>query len=120
MTRPFILSLTFAISGCSVVNIQVASRDEVEVTRGVGMINVQLSPKTRAVVAESTTFGVINSFDGFAAGYHSTVLAAMGEGHCGMVLWIRTNEDLAQLQGLLKERSDVCIARSTSSNKDTP
>lgn len=102
------------------VNIQVASRDEVEVTRGVGMINVQLSPKTRAVVAESTTLGVINSFDGFAAGYHAATVAAMGEGHCGMVLWIRTNEDIAQLKGLLKERSNVCIARSTTSNKDMP
>lgn len=113
MKRLALALLALTLCGCSVVNIQVASRDEVEVTRGVGIVNVQLSPKTRAVVAESTTFGMINSLNGFAAGYHNAMMAASGEGHCGIVLWIRTNDDLIQLQQLLKDRSDVCITRST-------
>jgi hypothetical protein len=103
---------TLAVGGCSIVRIQVASKDDVEVKRGFGMVSVTVKPTAKATVVESTSFGVINGFEGFALGYHSATVAAFGGESCQLILWIKTNDQLQQLNELLRDRTDVCVVRS--------
>lgn len=97
--------------GCARVMVQVPSRDDVEVTTRFGIVSVEIKPGMGAVLVESTSVGAVNSFEGLAVGYHSASIAAVAEGRCQLILWIRTNEQLQELNALLRERTDVCLVR---------
>lgn len=97
-----------ALPGCTVVRIQEASSGKVEVERHFGVLSVGLKPESDAVI-ESTTVGFVNTYDGMAIGFHSATVAALGAAKCRVVLWIRTDAQLKELQDLLRERADVCV-----------
>jgi hypothetical protein len=106
--------------GCAMVMVQAPSRDDVEVTTRFGIVSVEIRPGAGAVLVESTTVGAVNSFEGFALGYHNANIAAVAGGRCQMVLWIRTNEQLQELNALLREGTDVCVVRTEASRGGKP
>ncbi|MBL8376738.1 MAG: hypothetical protein JNM79_02615 [Burkholderiales bacterium] len=104
--------LAFALSqaGCTVVRIQAPSKDGVEVKQRFGIVSVSLSQQQGPVIVESTNLGAINGYSGFSLGFRQETLAQVGG--CQIVLWIKTNESLAELNRLLADKTDVCTIRS--------
>lgn len=109
-----------SLGACAVVHIQGPSKDDVAVYRKFGIVNVDLKPGARSVVVNSSSFGVINALEGFAVGYHSAAYAALSPGDCRIVLWIRGDEQLKELDQLLGDRSNVCVIQPTPSKGETP
>jgi hypothetical protein len=64
-------------------------------------------------VVESTSIGAINGFEGFALGYHDATVAAFASDDCQLILWIKTNGQLKELDELLGDRTGVCVVRPT-------
>lgn len=106
--------------GCARVMVQAPSRDDVEVTTRFGIVSVEIKPGMGAVLVESTSLGAVNSFEGLALGYHNASIAAVAEGRCQLILWIRTNEQLQELNALLRERTDVCLVRPGATRGGKP
>lgn len=104
-----------ALSGCAVVSVQTVSKGDVEVTKGLGVVSIQVKPSTATVLVESTSFGAVRGFDGFALGYNRASLAAIAGDRCQLVLWVSTNEQLRELSALLRDRADICVVRPESS-----
>jgi hypothetical protein len=99
---------------CTVVRIETPSRDDVEVQTRFGIVNLELRPGSRNLLVESTSFGAIGAFDGFSVGYRNASYVSLGQGDCRVVLWIRSDEDLQELNQLLRDRTDVCVLPATS------
>jgi hypothetical protein len=114
------MSATLGLAGCAVVRIQTADKDDVEVKRGFGLVSVKIKPGAGATVFESTTFGAINGVEGFALGYHDATVAALALEHCQLVLWIKTKEQLKELDELLRDRTDVCVVRPDQITRRKP
>jgi hypothetical protein len=114
-----LLAATAALgaASCAVVTIHATSRDDVEVAARFGVVSVQLRPGSGPVLVESTSFGASNSFDGFSVGYRSANLAAMPSNSCRIVLWIRSTDDVKQLNALLGGSTDVCVAPAARADK---
>lgn len=107
------ISATLGSGGCAVVRIQTADKDDVEVKRGFGIVSVKIKPGAGATVVESTSIGAINGFEGFALGYHDSTVAAFASDGCQLIVWIKTNEQLKELDELLSDRTGVCVVRPT-------
>lgn len=106
--------------GCAVVRIQAAGKDDIEVKRSIGIVSVEIKPGASATVVESTTLGAINGVEGFALGYHDATVAAFAGESCQLILWIKTNEQLQQLDELLRDRTDICVVRPDSMTRRKP
>jgi len=102
-------SICLSVWGCTVIAVHAPSKDDVEIKTRFGIVSVEIKPGAGAVMVESTSLGAINSFEGLAVGYHNTSIAAVAGGRCQLVLWIRTNEQLQELNSLLRDRTDVCV-----------
>lgn len=109
-----------SLCACTVVHIQGPSKDDVVVYREFGIVNVDLKPGARSVVVNSRSFGVINALEGFTVGYHSAAYAALAPDDCRIVLWIRSDEQLKELNQFLSDRSNVCVVQATPSKGGTP
>jgi len=109
-----------AAGGCAVVHVQTPGKDGVEVKQGFGIVSVEIKPGAGATLVESTTFGASNGFQGFALGYQSATVAAIAGDQCRLVLWIKTDEELKELNQLLRERTDVCVVRPDVMRKGRP
>ena len=105
---------------CAVVRVQTASKEDVEVTKGLGFVSVQVKPGAGTVLVDSTSFGAVTGFDGFALGYHRASFAVIAGDRCQLVLWIRTNEQLKELNELLRDRTDVCVVRPEPLTGENP
>jgi hypothetical protein len=114
------MSAALGLSGCAVVRIQTADKDDVEVKRGVGLVSVNIKPGAVATVVESTSFGAISGYEGFALGYHDATVAAFASDGCQLILWIKTNEELRELDELLRDRTDVCVVRPEPMTRRKP
>lgn len=114
------MSATLALGGCAVVRIQTAGKDDVEVKRGFGIVSVAIKPSARATVIESVSLGVIKGLEGFAVGYHSATIAAFAGDSCQLILWIKTNEQLQQLNELLRDRTGVCVVQPDQLTREKP
>jgi len=107
------LLICLGLWGCAVITIHVPSKDDVEIRSHLGIVSVEIKPEAKAVILESTSLGAINSFEGFAVGYHNTSIAAVADGRCQLVVWIKSNEELEELKSLLSERkTDLCVVRT--------
>ena len=104
-----ILALTQFVGGCTVVRIQTAGTKDVEVKQHFGIVTIEAKPGAETILVDSTTFGVINSFDGFAVGYHDASMAFMSGNRCQMVIWLKTGEQLAELDKILRDHTGVCV-----------
>jgi hypothetical protein len=113
-------SSTLALAGCAVVRIQTTGKDDVEVKQRFGIVSVEIKPGAGATLVESTSLGAINGVQGFALGYHSAQLAALAGERCQLVVWIKTGEELKQLDELLRDRTDVCVVRPDESGRGRP
>jgi hypothetical protein len=109
--------LILALAGCAVVNVQTAGKDDVEITRGLGIVSVQVKPGAGAVVVESVSLGLINSADGFSLGYRAASTAAVARDSCRLIVWVSTYGQLKELNELLQDRTDVCVVRTHYSKK---
>ena len=103
-----VLTMAFTTGACTTVRIEAASKDDVEVKTCFGIVSVELKPGARGVVVESKSFGAIYALEGFTLGYHDASYAALAPDDCRVVLWIRTDEQLKELDRLLRERTDIC------------
>ena len=104
-----VLAVALATGACTTVRIQGPTKDEYEVKQRFGIVTVELKPSARAVVVDSTGIGVINALEGLTVGYHNSSYAVLPGGDCRIVLWIRTDEQLKELNQLLRERADICV-----------
>ena len=109
-----VLAALLAINlwGCALVKMKVASKEDVSVVTRFGIVSLVIKPDARAVIAESTSFGIVNGLTGIAVGYHNTSFAALGDNRCQIVLWIRADDELRELNSLLRDRTDVCVVPS--------
>jgi hypothetical protein len=105
---------------CAVIRIQSSSNEDVEVKTRFGIVSVELRPGAGTVLIDSRSFGAINAVDGFSVGYHSASFAAIARDGCHIVLWIRTDEQLKELNGLLRDRTDICVLSPESSKGGKP
>lgn len=103
-----VAGMVVGLASCSVVRIQTAGKDDVEVKRSFGIVSVEIRPGAGATVIDSTSFGAINGFEGFTLGYHSATVAAISGKHCQLIVWINTGEQLTQLNDLLRDQTNVC------------
>ena len=106
--------------GCTVIRIQSPSIDDVEVKTRFGIASVELRPRAGTVLVDSKTLGAINAADGFSVGYHSASIATIARGECQIILWIRTDEQLKELNGLLRDRTDICVLSPESTKGERP
>ena len=102
---------TLVLAACAVVRIQAAGKDDVEVKQHFGIVSVEIKPGAGATVVDSTSIGAIKSLEGLALGYHSATVTAFAGGRCQLVVWIKTGEELKELDQLLRDRADVCAVR---------
>lgn len=116
----FAMSGAFALVGCAVLHIQTTNKDDVEVKRGVGIVSVAVTPSRGPTVIESKTLGVINGLEGFSVGYHSATVAVFSDQNCQLILWIKTNEQLQQLNELLNDRTDICVVNPNQPTREKP
>jgi hypothetical protein len=93
------------------VNVHTASKDDIEVRRGLGIVSLQVAPRAGAVVVDSVGFGAMHGPDGFALGYRAATTAALPRDGCRLLVWVKTEGELAELKGLLQERADICVVR---------
>jgi hypothetical protein len=114
------VSAVLAAGGCTVVHIQGATKDDVAVYTKFGIVNVELKPGARSVVVDSSGFGAINALDGFTLGYQRSTYAALAPDDCRIVLWIRSDEQLKELNKFLSDRSNVCVVHATQTKGETP
>lgn len=108
------------LAGCAVVRIQTAGKDEVEVKQRFGIVSVEIKPGAGATLVDSTSLGAINGFEGLALGYHRANLAAIAGDKCRLVVWIKSGEQLQELEQLLRDRTDVCVVRPDKTGKEKP
>jgi hypothetical protein len=101
--------LASSLAGCAVVSVQTASKEDVEVTRGFGIVSLQVKPGAATVLVDSTTLGAISAVDGIAVGFHRANFAAIAGDRCQLVLWIKTRDQMDELDSLLRGRKDVCV-----------
>jgi len=113
-------SSMLALAGCAVVRIQAAGKDDVEVKQRFGIVSVDIKPGAGATLVESTSLGAINGFEGFTLGYHSATVAALAGERCQLVVWIKTGEELKELDQLLRDRTDVCVVRPDEMERGKP
>ena len=114
------LALVEALASCAVIHIQTSGKDDVEVKQGVGIVSVNVKPEAGAVLVDSTSFGAINGFDGFSIGFHSATVAALAGDRCQLVLWIKTEDQLNELNQLLRDQTGVCVLRHVVNREDKP
>lgn len=108
-------ALCVLLGGCAVVNVHSSSNGDVEVTRGFGIVSVAVSPKAGAVIVESSGFGAMRSAEGSVLGYRSSTLAALPPEGCRLVIWIQTDEQLRELDSLVRAHgADLCVVRSNT------
>lgn len=115
-----VVAASLATGACATVHIEVQSKDDVEVKTRFGIISLELRPGARSVVVNSSSLGVVNTLEGLAVGYHSTSYAALAPNDCRIVLWIHTNDQLKELDRLLRERTDVCVIQGLNSTGGKP
>lgn len=115
-----LVAAALATGACATVRIEAQSRDDVEVKTHFGIVSLVLRPGARSVVVDSNSFGVINTLEGLAVGYHSTSYAALAPDDCRIVLWIRANDQMNELERLLRDRTDVCVMPRLNSTKGKP
>jgi hypothetical protein len=109
--------LIAALAGCAVVNVQTAGKDDVEITRGLGIVSVQVKPGAGAVIVESVSLGMINGADGFSLGYQAASTAAVARDSCRLIVWVNAYGQLKELSDLLQDRTDVCVVRTDYSKR---
>lgn len=112
--------VALALCACTVVHVRGSSKDDVAVYRDFGIVNVNLKSGARSVVVNSNSLGVINTLEGLAVGYHSATYAALAPDDCRIVLWIRADQQLKELEQFLGDRTDVCVVQPTPSKEGTP
>lgn len=112
------LAAALATGACTTIRIEAQSKDDVEISARFGIVKLELRPGGQGVVVDSSSFGAINTFDGFALGYHRALYAALGPEDCRVVLWIQTGEQLKELDQLLRNHSQVCVVSSTEARRN--
>lgn len=104
--------LAGSLLGCTVVRIQTPGADGVEVKQRFGIVSLEIKPGAGATLVESSGFGASNGFQGFSLGYHNATVAALSADKCRLVLWIKTGEELKELNQLLSAHgTDICVVR---------
>lgn len=111
---------TLGLAGCAVVRIQAAGSDGVQVKQRFGIVSVEITPGAHATLVESTSLGAFRGFEGFALGYHNASLLALAGDRCQLVLWIRTDEQLRELNQFLRDRTGVCVVHPDEFSKEKP
>jgi hypothetical protein len=119
-TRACVLALLAPLAACAIVHVHAPGKDDVQVTRGFGMVSVQAKPGAGAVVVDSVAFGVVDGFDGLSLGYRSVTGAVVARGSCQLVVWVKSDGELKELKELLQDRTDVCAVRPVYSTGGTP
>lgn len=121
-TRFAVVAVLIAVGlpGCVVVKVQTELKGEVEVTTHFGVVSMELKPAAGAILAEATGFGLIKGVEGFVLGYHSANVSAIAGDRCQLVLWIMSNEQLQELDMLLRDRKDLCVVWAESSKMEKP
>lgn len=102
--------LLLLLAGCTVVNVHTAAKDGIEVTRGLGIVSLQVKPGAGAVLVDSVGFGVINGPDGVALGYRAATTVVLAHDSCRLLVWVNTEGELKELKDLL-QREDICVVR---------
>jgi hypothetical protein len=118
--RAGVAPLLLAQAGCAVVHVHAPGKDDVEVTRGFGVLSVQAKPGAGAVVVDSVALGLVDGFDGVSLGYRSLTGAVIARDSCHLVVWVKTEHELKTLQQVLQDRTDVCAVRPVHSTGRTP
>lgn len=114
------LPAALGLCACTMVHIQGPTPNDVAVYRKFGIVNVELKPGARSVVVDTSSFGLISGPEGIAVGYHGATYAALSPDDCRIVLWIRSDEQIKELDQLLGDRSNVCVIQPTPSKGETP
>ena len=104
------------LGGCTVVEVT-DPEGKVQVTRGVGVVNVMLPEPERNIVTKTMGLGLVSTALGFTIGYASEELALLGP-ECRLVVWIRNEAEAATLAGLLAGHRDVCGVDPGNSDSD--
>jgi len=97
-----------AMSGCASVHIDGGDGD-VRVERQLGMLSVQLAPRHRSLLAQTTALGVVRAWDGMTLGYYDASLVALAPDDCRVVVWVERTEQVDEVNRLLAGRPDVCV-----------
>lgn len=116
-TRALALLAAIVTGACTTIRIEAQSKDDVEISTRFGIVSIELTPGAKSVVVDSSSFGAINTFDGLAVGYHRARYAALGPKDCRVVLWIQTDEQLREIDQLLRNHSQICVVSSTEANR---
>lgn len=103
---------------CTTIRIEAQSKDDVEISTRFGIVNLELKPGDQGVIVDSSSFGAINTFNGFAFGYHRALYAALRPHDCRVVLWIQTDEQLTELDKLLRNHAQICAVSSTEARSN--
>ncbi len=106
-TIGYIVCVGAILTGCTSVSI-IGDDGGTKVTRSFGVLSVQMSPSTDAIVAEMTGFGIASSPTGKVAGFSNQTLLFMTPS-CKLVVWIENEAQAEKINTLLAGREDVCM-----------
>jgi len=107
-------------SSCAIVEIHSNDGADVRIDRHLGIVSISVDPARGPAYLDSHVFGVMNSFEGFAAGYRRASFLFAAPGSCQLTLWIKSDEQLVLLDDFLARHSDVCRVNASLHRGEKP
>jgi hypothetical protein len=104
------LALVLSAAACTTIRVS-DQRGQVLVQRHFGLVSIELSPSTSAVVAETSGFGYLSAPLGATLGLVHSRIAALPEA-CHLVIWADSATSAERWQSVLGQAAGLCVVNA--------